>query len=102
MTDILVGEISHARDGTLLDGPEIVTALVELDGSDLVAALLVALLRGSTVVGQFLNEEGALENIDVVVDVLLHFRIFRSCIEHTENIVLLYIPDAALGDSLDG
>ena len=102
MADILVSEVSHTYDGALLDGPEIMTALVELDGSDLVATLLVALLRGSAVVGHILEKEGALENIDVVVDILLHFCIFRSCFKHTEDIVLLNIPDAALRDGLDG
>ena len=63
VADVLIGQVGHAHDGTLLDGPGKLQVLVKLDLGHLITTLLIVLFHQQRVVLDLLNEEGALEDV---------------------------------------
>ena len=98
MTDILVGEVSDTHDGALFDRPCELEALFELDIHNFIATLLVALSHCGGFILDLLDEEGTLEDVEIVLNVFFYFCVFRSSLPHTEHIVLLNVPDTVLGN----
>ena len=98
MADVLVGQVGHPHDGALLDGPGHLLVLAYLHLSHLVALLLVFLLHQLRVAGNLLDHEGRADDVDVVTQVFFHLGIFVCTLTETEDVVLLYIPNAALSE----
>ena len=98
MTDVLIGQVGDTHDGALLDGPGELQVFFKLQRGYLITPFLIALLHRRTLVLDLFEEECALEDIHVVLDALLHFCIFQGSLPHTEDIVLLNVPDTAFGD----
>ena len=101
MTDILIGKVGYTHDRTLLDGPNEAKRFIELDLGNLISLFLIRLLDRLGVVFNLLNEKCTLEDVQVMTDVLSYFGILGGCFPHTENIILLNIPHATLGNSLN-
>ena len=101
MTNILVGQVGDTHDGSFLDGPGELHVLVELNLGHFVTTFLITLLHQHYVLFDLLNQEGTLEDVEVVVDILFDLGVLRCGFPHTENIVLLNVPNTALSDCLN-
>ena len=75
--------------------------IIKLDLSHLKTTFLIAFLHEQHVFLDLLNKKGALENIEIVMNVFLNFCVFCGRIPHAEHIVLLNIPDTALCNRLN-
>ena len=98
MAYVLVGEVGHTHDGTLLDGELHVRVLIELDVGNLEPAGLILLDDLGFVDFHFLHFEGAADDVEVVSEVLLQVGFLFGCLKHAEDVVLLHVPDATLGE----
>ena len=100
MPDVLIRQVGDTQDGAFLDGPFDFRVLVDSDGSHLEASVFIFLNHLGLVDFHFLHLECALDHVDVVPHVVLQVGVFLGGLPHSEDVVLLHVPNVAFGKCL--